>query len=95
MRVYLSGAISNNPKYKKQFKKAEKKLRKFFDVINPAKVLDGLPKNTEYNVYMDLSLAMLEHCDLIFMLHNWEHSNGAKIELERAKELGIHIEYER
>ena len=95
MTVYISGAISNDPRYKKKFRKAEKRLRKHFDVINPAKILSGLPKNTPYAAYMDLSLDMVKYADCIYMLKGWCESHGAMLEYNKAKELGLVIAFER
>lgn len=95
MTIYISGAISSDPHYKKKFKKAEKQLGKHFDVINPAKVLGKLPKTTPYQTYIDLSLNMVEHSDLLFMLKGWDKSNGATLEYEKARDLDIPIVFER
>lgn len=95
MVIYISGGITNVPDYKRHFKKAERRLRKHFDVINPAKVLSKMPKNTPYEVYMDMSLAMLKNSDLIYMLKNWNESRGACAEHGYALEHGIPIVYER
>ena len=95
MTIYISGAISSDPHYKKKFKKSEKKLRKYFDVINPAKVLGKLPKNTGYATYMDLSLEMVKHSDLLYMLPDWTTSRGARLEYDKARELGIPMVFEK
>lgn len=95
MTIYISGAISSDPHYKKKFKKAEKRLRKHFDVINPARVLGKLPKNTSYATYMDLSLEMIKHADCCYMLTDWTTSRGAKIEYDKAQELGIPVVFQR
>jgi len=93
--VYISGGISNVPDYMRRFKKAEKRLKKHFDVVNPAKVLDKLPKCTAYETYMEMSIVMLKECDLIYMLKGWSNSKGASAEHGYALEHGIPIVYER
>ena len=40
-----------------------------------------------YEECMEICLQLLEECDGIYMMINWEDSNGAKRELSRAKEL--------
>jgi len=45
-------------------------------------------------VYLETDLEWLELCDAILLLPGWEESEGAKIELERAKELGLKIYYD-
>ncbi len=41
--------------------------------------------------WYQMDLAILEWCDAILMLPNWEESTGAKKELEFAKELGLPV----
>ena len=44
LKVYISGAITNNPNYKEDFANAEKLLKKHgFEVVNPASLgeVDG------------------------------------------------------
>ena len=41
-----------------------------------------------------MSLCMLEMCDTIYMLKNWENSIGAKLEWEFAKANNYKIMYE-
>lgn len=40
-------------------------------------------------------LEILERCDIIYMLSNWQESKGARLEFEKAKELGIEILFEK
>lgn len=47
-----------------------------------------------YNDWIEFYLVLLERCDKICMLSNWESSNGARIEYDRANELGMEILYE-
>ena len=49
MKIYISGAITNNPNYKKDFERAEDYLQREYpsaDIINPALVNSFLPKST-------------------------------------------------
>jgi len=45
-------------------------------------------------VYLETDLEWLELCDAVLLLPGWEKSEGAKIELERAKELGLKVYYD-
>lgn len=91
-KVYISGAISTDPNYKKHFKRAERKLIKRGDgVFNPC----CIPVIFSYWQFMSIDLAALACCDTIYMLKGWHESRGAKIELARALELGLRVEYER
>lgn len=96
-KIYISGKITGLKRkdYLRRFKKAENKLFKMgYIPINPAKVNNNLPINTSYDEYMQMSMCMLSFCDNIYMLKNWETSNGAKIEHEYALNNNYKIIYE-
>ena len=40
-------------------------------------------------------IKLLMDCDAIYMLEGYEHSRGAKLELQLADKLGMHIWYEK
>jgi hypothetical protein len=74
MKVYISGKITNNPNYKKQFEEAEKRLKKAGNIVmNPA----ILPEGFEWDEYMKICIAMLDPCEAIYLLENWTSSKGA------------------
>lgn len=84
MKIYISGAITNNPNYKKDFERAEDYLQREYpnaEIINPALVNSHLPKYTTHEEYMRMSFCMLDMCDCIYMLSNYENSKGACMEL--------------
>ena len=83
MKIYISGAITNNPDYKEDFERAEDYLQREYpgeDIINPALVNSFLPKSTTYEEYMRMSFCMLDMCDSIYMIKGWEKSCGANRE---------------
>jgi hypothetical protein len=45
--------------------------------------------------WLKMDFVMLERCDAIFMLENWQQSKGATMELEFAKEKGLKIYFEK
>ena len=93
MRYYISGQITNNPIYLKDFENAEIWLKvQHFEVINPTKI--GVYDFFSYAEYMKIDLFLLAMCDGIYMLNNWEKSKGAKTELAVAKSLGKKIMFE-
>ncbi len=55
----------------------------------------AMPEKLIWIQFMKEDLAALLHCDAIFMLTNWVHSQGARIEHAIAKELGLTITYEQ
>lgn len=84
MRIYISGAITNNPDYKEDFERAEDYLQREYpsaDIINPALVNSCLPKSTTYEEYMKMSFCMLDMCEAIYMMRGWNKSCGANREL--------------
>lgn len=89
-RVYISGQITGLPdeEWNKNFDLAEKALvGAGYRVINPAKVKVDL----DYAEYLEIDIAMLHMCDAIYMLDNWENSNGARIERESAEAIGMTV----
>lgn len=90
MIVYISGKISGNPEYKKQFAAAAARLRQQgIEVINPA----VLPK-MEYHKYPDICMAMISAADMVYLLEGWEESAGAAWERAYALRMGKRIREE-
>ncbi len=95
LRVYISGAISNNPNFKLQFELAEASLRsQGFEVINPAKMNDVMPESATWREYMDITLDLLKICDIIYMLDGWEASKGAQVEFNYAMGVKMGIKFQ-
>lgn len=87
MKIYIAGAITNNPNYVEQFAAAEKKLiAEGYAVINPVK-----NSGFTYPEYIDMGLNELMRCDAIYMLKGYENSQGAKLELFYAVTTGKKI----
>lgn len=94
MKVFISGKISglNYEDAKQRFDNASKFLEsKGFEVVSP------INDETRYEcwcVQMMRTLSLLLGCDAIFMLKEWEESDGAYIEFTFAKKRGLIIMYE-
>ena len=74
-KVYLAGAISNDPNYKEKFDNAEKKLEDLgFKVINPTKI----PYDLEYDDYFPICYSLIDISDYIVVL---DYSKGVAKEL--------------
>lgn len=81
--VFLSGAITGRVGYKEKFTRAEKELEeRGYIVLNPT----VLPVGMEYYKYAPITDAMLEQADIMYLLKDWEGSEGVKHEIEKAKE---------
>ena len=97
MKIYISGAIANNPNYKEDFERAEDYLQREYpsaDIINPALVNSYLPKSTTHEEYMRMSFCMLDMCDSIYLLKGFEKSCGSNRELWYAMAKNMIIMYE-
>lgn len=97
MKIYISGAITNNPNYKEDFERAEDYLQREYpsaDIINPALVNSFLPKSTTHEEYMRMSFCMLDMCDSIYLLKGFEKSCGSNRELGYAMANNMIIMYE-
>lgn len=90
-KVYIAGKINGLKNYREVFKSVEDYLTAEGNtVMNPAVLSEGFP----YEAHMPICLAMLQACDIVFMLNNWKDSKGAKVEHEYAKIQGKKIIYQ-
>ena len=77
MKLYLSGAITNDPNYKTKFAYYEEILSRMgHTVMNPA----ILPAGFTWTEYMAIALTMQSVCDATFFIPDWQESTGAKAE---------------
>lgn len=107
MRVYISGKIGEeviSDATREKFARAEKMLQErlsdFSTVVNPAseafqETMDvdfqwrQIPKNLPDILLYDLQ--WLKTCDVIYMLDDWDQSDGANLELDYARCTGKRI----
>lgn len=81
MKIYIAGKITGYPGYKAKFAEAETRLTaQGHSVMNPS----VLPEGFEQHEYLQICYSMIDVCEGIFMLGNWQDSNGAKMEHEYA-----------
>lgn len=91
MKVYIAGKITGNPGYKEQFAAVEKELRtQGHTTMNPAVLPDGF----EHQEYMRVCFSMIDVCDAVFFLANWQDSIGATMEHNYAELIGKAIMYQ-
>ena len=96
LRVYISGPIAGTSDYIKRFEEAEDDLKEQgYAVINPARICSSMPKDTTEDEYMELCTVLLGLCDKMYVLKNWEQSDGVREELKKARDWDIPTEFER
>jgi hypothetical protein len=95
MKIYISGAITNNPNAKAQFDKAKQTLLELNKGYEPISPMD-LPHyhNQKWSSYMREDIKALMDCKGIYLIEGWKESKGARIENELAESLDFKIIYE-
>lgn len=90
--IYIAGPMTGMPNFNREafFRKQMSLRLGGWTVISPHVLPSGL-KDTNY---MDICLAMVRSADAVYMLSNWERSQGAYCEYVLAKKLGLDIYYE-
>lgn len=80
---YLSGPITGNRDYRRQFAEAAAALKELgYNVINPAAIDDAIPVECmSYEAIMRIDLELLTTADYLVQLPGWEDSKGANREL--------------
>lgn len=91
--IYLSGPITNNPTYKKDFEtalvKAHAKWGNDVEIFNPCSITGC---NT-WGEFMQKDLEQLFKCDTILFLEGYKNSKGCKIEKLLAEGLKLKMYY--
>lgn len=96
MRIYLSGAITNDPNHKVKFEAAKQKYKqKGYEVLSPLETPEYKAKKGN-SACLFASIKLLEKADWLIQLDNPEQSKGMQIEQQIADYCNIMIipEYE-
>lgn len=94
MLYFISGAITSDPNYREKFKKAQAKLvAEGHRVLNPIWLDDDIAKLT-HKEYLHIDFAMIDVAEGMYMLEDWEISDGAKDEFIYGSVNGKTIRYE-
>tara|TARA_R110000850_G_scaffold162143_1_gene286835 strand:- start:399 stop:1094 length:696 start_codon:yes stop_codon:yes gene_type:complete len=91
-KIYIAGPMSTHPDFNRPaFNSTSDALSLAgYIVLSPAILPDGLTQAQ----YMQIDLTMLQCCDAIFMLNNWDDSAGAMAEHALAMKLGLTVIHE-
>lgn len=81
MKVYIAGKITGLENYKEKFARAERALRDKSEVILSPTIL---PSGLSHDEYLQICFTMIDVCDTIYFLDDWEDSEGAKMEHDYA-----------
>lgn len=98
MKIYISGKITglSSVEAKANFELAEQEIKAKYgtsvEISNPIKFSPYVAGKT-WSEYMADCIPELESCSHIYMLENWEDSEGAKVEYAIAKKKDLNIEF--
>lgn len=74
--IYIAGPIKGVPDYKERFAEAERDFSEHYNVLNPARILEGM----EDRDCMPICLQLIDMADSVILLPGWRSSLGANIE---------------
>lgn len=91
LKVYIAGKITGFEGYREKFRAAADRLEsRGHTVMNPAVLPDGF----EVHEYMRICYAMIDTCEAVYFLDNWQDSAGANREFDYALLNGKEVMYE-
>ena len=93
MKIVISGKITGLPREEvvEKFAKAQAELEALgYTVLNPT-ILP--PEGFKHSDYMHICKAMIDVCEVVFILQDWMASKGAKMENSYAIQAGKQMMY--
>ena len=95
MKIYVAGKITglDRSEAEKKFLKAKVKLVKAGHSVFIPTVLPVYEDVTHEN-YLHICYSIIDVCDAVYILDNWQNSIGARKELQYASDWGKEIIYE-
>lgn len=91
MKLYISGPMTGLPNFNfPAFNAAAAVVRSMgHEAVNPVDI--NPDSNTPWEVCLRADIKALCDCDGIVLIHGWEHSKGAHLELQVAHRLGLKV----
>jgi nucleoside 2-deoxyribosyltransferase len=93
-KIYIAGKVTGLPLHEviAKFNDAKSKLETYgFEVINPLEIVkekaDGF--DSDWQTAMRFCIAAMMTADAVYLLKDWQDSNGARIEKQIADMLNI------
>lgn len=87
MKAYITGPVRGTNDFRERFSSMEEKIRMIGDTpFNPAAQMYG--DGWSLSDILSVDMAALSCCDIIVKLDGWEHSPGARAEVEFARATG-------
>lgn len=95
MKFYIAGKVTGLEKAYifKKFYESGNLLKKDGHLVMSPAVL-ALNEGFEHEDYMHICYAMIDVCDAVYMQKDWQQSEGARMELQYAKDWKKQIIYE-
>lgn len=94
MKIYIAGKVTGEPIHKctMKFGTAQLNIKNLgLEAVNPLAVVNDW--QCDWHTAMKKCIKALMDCDAIVVLEDYNNSDGATLELELAKRLGIIIFY--
>ena len=96
-RIFIAGPMRGYENYNfKKFDHIEELLRQLgFDIVNPARISRKFKESevnsdiSVYNKMIDMQQDAERTCNAILLLDGWQWSEGVKLEVKTASELGM------
>lgn len=93
MRIYISGPITNHlDTAYVRFSYAEIQIKALgHKPVNPFAIAAYLPDDFSHSEFMRVDMVLMELCDGVYFMENWQESEGCRIERARAEAWGLAI----
>lgn len=95
MKIYIAGKITGETEsdiQNKFFAAKTNLIRQGHKTMSPAVLTAN--QDFEHEDYMHICYAMIDVCDVVYMLSDWQKSKGARMELQYAADHQKEIMYE-